>query len=141
MTIHPYVNFNGNCEAAFNFYAKVLDGKIIFKMTHGESPMAQNVGPEWQGKIMHATVEVAGQLIQGMDAPPEYFKTPAGFSLALSVKEVAEAERLFAALAEGGSVQMSLAKTFWSDAFGVLTDQFGVPWMINCEPANSAPIT
>lgn len=135
MQINPYLAFNGNCETAFNRYAQILGGTITFKMTHGESPMADSVGPDWQGKIMHATLSVGDRLLQGSDMQPQHFSKPHGFCLSISTKDPAEAEELFNALAEGGSVQMPLAETFWSPRFGMLTDQFGIPWMINCEPA------
>ena len=139
MQLNPYLNFNGTCEAAFNLYAKIFGGKILFKMTHGESPMASSAPPDWQGKIMHATVALGDRMLQGMDAPPVHYSKPAGFSLAISVKDPAEAERLFNALAEGGTVQMPLQKTFWAESFGMLVDQFNVPWMINCESATPPP--
>ncbi len=136
MQINPYLNFNGSCEAAFNLYERVLGGKIVFKMTHGESPMADRVGPDWQGKIMHASLAIGDRLIEGMDAPAQHYTKPQGFSLAISTKDPAEAEKVFAALSDGGSVQMPLQQTFWAAKFGMLTDQFGIPWMVNCEQAS-----
>ena len=133
MQVNPYLHFNGNCEAAFNRYAELFGGKITFKMTHGESPMAANVGPDWQGKIMHATLAVGDTTIQGMDAPSTRYSTPAGFSLSITTKDPVEAEKLFNALSEGGMVKMPLQKTFWARSFGMLVDPFGIPWMINCE--------
>lgn len=135
MQVNPYLNFDGQCEAAFNLYERVLGGKIIFKMTHGESPMADRVGPDWQGKIMHATLAVGDRLIQGMDAPAQHYSKPQGFSLAISTKDPTEAEKIFSALSQGGSVQMPLQQTFWASKFGMLTDPFGISWMINCEQA------
>ncbi len=135
MTIHPYLVFNGQCEAAFKRYEQVLNGKITFSMTHGESPMAASVGPDWQGKIMHATVAIGDQLIQGSDAPPAHYSKPAGFSLSVATRDPAEAERLFNALAEGGTIKMPLQKTFWAERFGMLVDRFDIPWMVNCESA------
>ncbi len=138
MIIHPYLHFNGNCEAAFDLYQRVLGGKIIFKMTHGESPMANRVGPDWQGKIMHASMAIGDQVIQGMDAPAPHYSAPAGFSLTIDTTDLAEAESIFNQLSAGGRVTMPLEKTFWAERFGMLTDPFGIPWMINYSlPAQS----
>lgn len=136
MQINPYLNFNGQCEAAFNLYAKTLGGKITFKMTHGESPLADSVPADWQGKIMHATLDLGDRMIQGSDATPEHFSKPHGFCLSISTKDPAEAERLFTALSEDGTVEMPLQETFWASRFGMLRDQFGIPWMVNCEAAS-----
>lgn len=135
MQVDPYLSFNGNCQTAFDRYAQIFGGEITFKMTHGESPMAAKVGPEWQGKIMHATLSLGDRLLQGSDRPPQHFSPPSGFHLSISTKDPAEAERLFAALAEDGTVQMPLSETFWSPRFGMVQDQFGIPWIVNCEPA------
>jgi PhnB protein len=134
MQIDTYLSFNGRCEAAFQFYAKVLDGKIEFMMTHGDSPMAAQTAPDWQNKIMHARLRVGSKVLLGSDAPPQYYAKPAGFSVSLGVPDPAEAERLFQALAENGTVTMPIQKTFWSERFGMLVDQFGIPWMVNCDP-------
>ena len=136
MQINPYLNFNGQCEAAFQLYERVLGGKITFKMTHGESPMAGTVPPDWQGKIMHATLDLGDRILQGSDASPEHFSKPHGFCLSIGTKDPAEAERLFTALSENGTVQMPLQETFWASRFGMLRDQFDIPWMVNCEPAS-----
>ena len=133
MPLNPYLNFNGQCEAAFNLYEKVLGGKIEFKMTHGESPMADKVSADWQKKIMHATLKVGNNVLMGSDAPPEYYQKPQGFSVSYSTAKPEDAERIFKALSEKGSVQMPLQQTFWAKRFGMFTDQFGIPWMINCE--------
>jgi PhnB protein len=135
MQLSPYLAFNGQCAEAFRFYEKSLGGKLEAMMTHGQSPMAQQVPPEWRDKIIHARLLVGGQALMGADVPPQHFKQPQGFSVSISVKEIAEGERTFNALAEGGKVQMPFQKTFWSAGFGMVTDRFGVPWMVNCEQA------
>jgi PhnB protein len=133
MELNPYLNFNGQCEAAFKFYEKCLGGKIVMMMTHGQSPMADQTPPEWRDKIMHVRMTVGDKVLMGSDAPPQYYQKPQGFSVSLSVTDPADAERKFNALAQNGTVQMPLQQTFWAVRFGTLIDQFGIPWMINCE--------
>jgi PhnB protein len=132
MQIDPYLNFPGNCEEAFNFYAQCFGGTIDFKMTHGESPIAGQFPAEWSGKIMHISMRVGDRRLMGSDAPPQYYKTPQGLTVSITVKDPAEAERVFGALSEKGNVTMALQQTFWSLRFGMLTDRFGIPWMVNC---------
>lgn len=132
MQINPYLSFNGQCEAAFKFYEKCLNGKVIFKMTNGESPMAEQAGPDQKDKIMHITMQVGDRVLQGADAPPQYYSKPEGFSVCLDIKEPAEAERVFNALAEKADIKMPIQETFWAQRFGMLVDQFSIPWMVNC---------
>ncbi len=133
MQLNPYVNFNGQCEAAFKFYEKVLGGKITFSMTWGEMPGADQFPAESHKLIMHSTLSLGDKLLMGADAPPGRYQEPKGMNLSLHFKDKAEAERIFKALAEGGSVTMPFEKTFWSPGFGMCVDKFGVPWMINTE--------
>lgn len=133
MQLNPYLNFNGQCEAAFKFYERCLGGKIEFMLTHGESPMAQQVPAEWRNKVMHARLVVGDKVLMGSDAPPDRYEGPKGFCVSLGIDTPAEAERIFKALAENGTVQMALQETFWGLRFGMLVDAFGIPWMINCE--------
>ena len=133
MQLNPYLNFNGQCEAAFKFYERCLGGKIEFMLTHGDSPMAQQVPAEWRNKVMHARLVVGDKILMGSDAPPDRYEAPKGFSVSLGIDQPAEAERIFKALAENGTVQMPLQETFWALRFGVLVDRFGIPWMVNCE--------
>ena len=137
MQLNPYLNFNGQCEAAFKFYERCLGGKIDAMHTHGGSPMEDKVPPEWRNKIMHARLSVGDEVIMGSDAPPEYYQAPAGFSVSINVDDPAEAERIFQALSENGKVQMPIQQTFWAIRFGMFVDQFGIPWMINCEQVGS----
>ena len=132
MRVNPYLSFNGQCEAAFKFYEKCLGGKIQMMMTYGESPMAKESPPDYQKKIMHTTFALGDQLLHGADAPPGYYSKPQGFSVSLDIPDVAEAERVFNALAEKATVMMPMQETFWAQRFGMLVDQFGTPWMINC---------
>ena len=91
--------------------------------------------PGWSAKIMHATLAVGGQLLQGADAAGDHYKKPQGIAISISLRDVAEAERIFKMLAENGTVQMPIQETFWALRFGMTTDRFGIPWMINCEKA------
>jgi PhnB protein len=135
MQLNPYLNFNGRCEAAFKFYEKSLGGKIEMMLTHAGSPMEGQLPPEWRDKIMHARLVVGGQVLMGSDAPPDHYKEAKGFAVSFTVDTPADAERVFNALAANGTVQMPMQQTFFSARFGMLVDQFGVPWMINCEQA------
>jgi PhnB protein len=131
MMVNPYLHFPGNCEEAFKFYETVLGGKIAFSMTYGESPM--ETPADCKGKIMHVTLTLGDHVLMGADAMPEHYEKPAGFSVSVSPKDVETAEAIFAALAEGGQVTMPIQQTFWAKRFGMATDRFGIPWMVNCE--------
>jgi PhnB protein len=134
---YPYLSFDGQCEAALRFYERCLGGKVVCLLTYAESPMAAEVPPEWGGKILHATLELDGQVIGAADAFPGSYRSPQGFSVTLQIDAPTEAERVFAMLADGGTVQLPLQGTFWALRFGMLTDRFGTPWMINCgDPAS-----
>jgi PhnB protein len=135
MQLHPYLNFNGECEAAFKFYEQCLGGKITFMMPFEGSPMADQVPAEWRNKILHATLSLGENVLQGADAPPDRYLKPQGFSVTIALADAAQAERIFRALAENGTVQMPLQETFWALRFGMLVDRFGIPWMINCAKA------
>ena len=134
MNLNPRIglSFDGQCEAAFRFYERCLNGKIAFMLTWGDSPMAKEAPPEWSRKIAHATLVVGNTRLQGSDPAPGSYESPTGFCIMLHPSEP-DAERLFADLSEGGTIRMPLQKTFWAARFGVLTDRFGVPWAINCE--------
>ena len=133
MQLNPYLTFKGDCETAFKFYEKILGGKIVVMQAHEGTPAAEQTPPEWRSKILHARMTVGDQLLMGSDAPPSRYEVPKGFAVTLNVAEPAEADRIFQALAENGTVRMPIQKTFWAIRFGTLTDRFGTPWMINCE--------
>lgn len=97
------------------------------------SPNEADVPAEWGHKIMHAELKLGDQLLMGSDGMPEQSETPQGCSVSLSVDDAIEAERIFKALATDGTVQMLIQETFWADRFGMVADQFGIPWMINCD--------
>jgi PhnB protein len=138
MQINPYLFFDGNCEEAFKLYEKALGGKIVAMLPHEGTPAAEHTPAEWKKKILHARLEVGGEAIMGTDVPPASganlgYQRPQGFSVSVTVKTKADAEKVFNELANGGTVTMPLSPTFWSVAFGMVTDKYGVPWMVNCE--------
>lgn len=133
MKINPYLAFDGRCREAFEFYSRVLGGKIAFIQTIGESPIASTMPPETHGRVMHVTLQIGDQVLQGADAPSGQFSKPAGFCVALHVDSEAEGKRVFESLAEGGKVQMPFQATFWAKGFGMCIDRFGTPWIINAE--------
>lgn len=133
MQASPYLFFNGDCEAAFKFYEHCLGAKIEGIFRWEGTPGAELVPAEWRGKVMHATLRLGDQHLMGADGPPDTYRKPQGLSVSLAIKNAGEAERVFNALAESGEVRMPLQQTFWALRFGMLTDQFGIPWMINCE--------
>jgi PhnB protein len=132
MKLQAHLSFHGQCEAAFKFYEKALKGKITFTMRFSESPMAKQVPPDWQNKVIHTTLTCGDQTISGADAYGEHYRVPQGFSVAVDIADATEADRIFAALAENGKVTMPIQETFWAKRFGALVDQFGIPWMVNC---------
>ena len=133
MQLNPYLNFDGQCEAAFKFYERCLGGKIVAMMTFGETPMAQQTPAASHGRIAHVRLMVGDTVLMGSDGPPGSDTRATGFYVNIGVDDPAEAERVFGALAEGGTVQMPIQETFWALRFGMFVDRFGTPWMINCE--------
>jgi PhnB protein len=133
MNLNPYLNFPGTCEEAMTFFAKVLNGNIEAMMRFEGSPMEKNVPPERIKKIMHARIRWGDHTLMASDAAPDRFKPMQGFSVSINLNDTAEAERIFGALTEGGTVEMALQQTFWAKRFGAFTDRFGTPWLINCE--------
>ena len=133
---NPYLTFDGRCREAFEFYAKLLGGEIEGIMTHGESPSAGEVPAPWRSKVMHAQLNLRDSVLMGSDATPERYERPTGFAIAVHVDSAADAKRVFDALAEGGRVDMPLQETFWAKRFGMVTDRFNIPWMVNYSPAS-----
>ncbi|MGE0257636.1 MAG: VOC family protein [Alphaproteobacteria bacterium] len=133
MQLNPYLTFDGQCETAFRFYEQGLGGKIVAMMTYADTPMAEQTPPEMRGRIVHARLVVGDTVLMGSDAPSGRYEKMQGFSVALNIDEPERAERVFAALSAGGAVAMPIQETFWARRFGMLTDRFGTPWMINCE--------
>ncbi len=133
MQFTPYLNFNGNCEQAFKFYEQTLGAKIESTFRYEGSPMAGQVPAEWGQRVMHGSMTLENGVLMGADAPPGRYQQPAGFSVCINAKDPAEAERKFGALSKGAEIVMPIQQTFWARRFGMLIDQFGIPWMISCE--------
>ena len=133
MQVNPYLNFNGNCKEAFTLYQQVLGGTIEAMFTHGGTPAAEHVPPDWHDKIMHASLRLDNATLMGSDSPPGMYDAPKGIFVSLNIGDVAQGERVFNALSESGSVIMPFEETFWAHRFGMCVDRFGIPWMVNCE--------
>ncbi|MCP2041298.1 PhnB protein [Neisseria sp. HSC-16F19] len=138
----PYLNFNGDCAEAFAFYARVLGGEVTDSYRFADMPPMETEGAPPlsdadQQKVMHARLVVRGHELMGADMLPGFcadgtgYRQPQGMSVSITADSVAEGERIFNALAEGGTVGMPFAPTFFSQGFGLLTDRFGIPWMID----------
>lgn len=128
-----YLSFKGDCEEAFHFYQEALGAILGLLFRYSDTPMADVVPEGWDTKIMHGSVKIGAQLLEGADVPPERYEKPQGFSLSLNLPGAPEAEAVFERLASGGRVIYPIAKTFWSERFGMVVDRFGIPWMVNCE--------
>ena len=131
--VQPYLFFGGRCEEALAFYRSALGAQVDFLMRYKESPEPHPPGmvpPGFENKVMHTTFRIGGTTLMASDGCEEGAKFD-GFSLSLAAPTEAEADRAFAALAAGGQVRMPLAKTFWSPRFGMVTDRFGVGWMVS----------
>ena len=133
MELNFYFNFDGDCEAAFNYYAKHVGGKITALMKFGDSPMAEQIPVDTRDKIMHACIDIDGYKVMGTDCTPDHpYQAIHCAHIALQVDDADKAERIFAALADGGDVKMPMQETFWAKRYGMTVDRFGVPWMVNC---------
>jgi PhnB protein len=133
MLVQPYLFFDGKCEEAVEFYRRTLGAEVVMMMRFRDSPEPTQPGmvpPGAENKVMHAALRIGDTMVLGSDGrclgQPDF----RGFALSLTAADEAEADRLFAALAEGGQVQMALSKTFFSPRFGMVADRFGVSWMV-----------
>ena len=138
MQLHTYLNYGGNCEEAFRFYEQHLGGRITFLMRHGEQPSPANVPPEWNGKVLHARMNLGGTELLGADIPTERFQPIRSAYLSLTVDSVGEAERVYALLSDGGQIFMPMEETFFANRFAMLRDKFGTSWMLLNPKANAA---
>jgi PhnB protein len=132
MQTSAHLHFKGNCREAFRFYAELFGGSIPFALTYGEAPGSEQVPPEVRSHIAHARLDLGEQMLLGCDVTGERYQTPQGFNVMAAVEEPAEAKRIFEALSQNGTITMPFQETFWAKAFGMCTDRFGIPWMVNC---------
>lgn len=126
--------FKGNCREAFEEYARLLGGEIKAMYAFSDAPAGMPAEEQNRDMIMHAWLQVGDQALMGCDAPPAYQREMGGFSVAFHTDDEAEAKRVFDALAVGGTASMPFGATFWSPAFGMVTDRFGTPWIVNTNP-------
>ena len=132
--IEPYLFFNGRCEEAIHFYQQSLGAEVQLMMRYRDAPVPPHAGslpPGNEDKVMHATLRIGNSTLMASDGMCEGKPVFEGFRLSFAVADVAAADRIFTALGAGGSVQMPLAQTFWAPYFGMLTDRFGVGWMVS----------
>lgn len=134
--VQPYLFFDGKCEEALEFYKKVLGAEVNMLMRYKESPEAPppGCGPQDTNKVMHAQFQIGKAVIMASDGRASGKPVFEGFALSLSLPTPGEVDKAFAALADGGKVEMPLAKTFFSARFGMLVDRFGVFWMLLVTP-------
>ena len=132
MKLNTYLSFDRNTRQAFEYYAKHLDGKILAMATFGDTPGCDSL-PESRDLIMHAMIDIGGHRVMGTDATPDHpYEGVKGAHVVIDTPDPAEADKLFAALADGGQVVLPIQETFWAKRYGILVDRFGVPWMVNC---------
>ena len=133
MRLNPHLTFEGSCEEAFRFYRDVLGGELLALVRYEGTPLAERVPPAWRAKILHATLDLGDTRLTGADVTAEEgYVAPTGFSVLVDPGTVAEAERIFSALSEGGDVILPLTQTFWAERFGMVVDRFRIPWMLSC---------
>lgn len=135
-TTNTYLNFNGNCEEAFNFYKSVFGGNFTYLGRFGEMPSSEdyNVPETDKNKVMHVSLPIGSSVLMGSDVGGEWaptFKQGNNFAVSISAHNKEEADRIFNFLSSGGQITMPLMDTFWGDYFGMLTDKFGINWMMS----------
>jgi PhnB protein len=136
MVVHPYLSFDGRCDEAIEFYKRALGAEVAMLVRFKDHPDPKPPGmikPETENKVMHARLRLGDSVVMISDGRCQGQPTFSGTSLTIAVKSDAEATRVFNGLADGGNVSMPLAKTFFSSSFGMVTDRFGVPWMVIVE--------
>ena len=129
MAFHPYLFFGGNCREAFTRYKEIFGGELVL-IAMKDMPSDEPVPPDQADLIMHAALMPEGQLLMGSDDPTDQFGSVRGMQVNYAVDEVADAEKVFAALAEGGEITLPIGETAWSPMFGMCIDRFGTPWMV-----------
>lgn len=133
MQLSSYLYFDGQCEEAFKVYESVLGGRIVMMLRYADAPSDQPVSAGTGNRIMHARLLAGNRLLMGSDTPNGLYRKPQGFSVSLNVDTPQEAERVYAALADGGSVQRPMAETFFAYRFAMVEDRFAIPWIVSCE--------
>lgn len=139
MQFVSYINFNGNCKQAFEFYTKIFNARIVFSITWAEAPDLNEETPGcempegFDDKIMHAQIAVGDQSLMGSDCPPQQYQKPQGVNVSVQFENLDEIERVYNALSENADIVMPLSETFWAKRFAMLNDQFGVPWILNLD--------
>ncbi|MEO7719293.1 MAG: VOC family protein [Capsulimonas sp.] len=131
MIINCYLGFDGQCKEAFEFYQKVFGGEIVMMMAYGDSPVGEQIPEDQRGRIMYTRLDIGANVLMGGDSPTQFPGKAQGFSVSITLECIEEGQRVFSALSENGSVMMRFEKSFFSAGFGMLTDQYGIPWMIN----------
>ena len=138
--LDSYLFFNGKCAEAMRFYQQTIGGQMVSMLTYGQSPDPNQCGAEGKDRIMHSHLLIDGRNLMASDCPPDRpMPAPAGFALSLNYTDAAQAGKVFDALAAGGSVTMPMQPTFWMESFGMLTDRFGVSWMVGGGKPASPP--
>ena len=139
MKMSVHLNFGGNCKEAFDFYSKVFKAETPFSMNYGQAPDGGSMVPDnWKDKVMHTSIPLGSGVLMGCDAPPGRSAPMGGFQVCVEDKNEAEVRRIFDALSDGGIVAMPIQKPFWAPLFGMVTDKFGVNWMVSV-PGEHAP--
>jgi PhnB protein len=143
-TVNIYLTFNGNCEEAFKFYKSVFGGEFPYIGRFKDMPAGENfkLNPDEENRIMHVSLPISKEIIlmgsdTGGEWAPSYLQGN-NFSISITADSKQEAEKLFKGLSNGGTVTMPLAKTFWADLFGTLTDKFGINWMVSFSEAKAS---
>lgn len=138
MQFTPYLNFDGTCAEAFEFYRDLFKGTILYQGTFADMPEGPHIPPEARGRIMHVHLQIGQQSLMGSDSMPGAseacaggYAKPQGLWVSIGVESPNEGRRVFDALSKEGQVAMPFQKTFWSEGFGMVTDRFGTPWMVN----------
>lgn len=133
-SLNPYLNFNGNTEEAFNFYKSVFGGEFLTLQRFKDTPDGDKIAEADREKIMHVALPIGGNILMATDALEsmgQHLQVGTNISLSVDAANEAEAEKIFQALSAGGKVDMPLEKAFWGALFGMLTDRFGIQWMVN----------
>jgi PhnB protein len=138
MQLRTFLNYGGNCEQALRFYEQQLGGRITMLMRRSEQPDQPATWPGWQDSIQYAIMDLGDTQLMASDVPPDRFQPMRSVYLSLTVESVAEAERVWALLSDGGDIYMPMEETFFAQRFGQLRDQFGTSWMVMCLKPQSA---